>query len=100
MSDTGSRLAAPLTGAAILERLRAIASEELELDAARVAGIGLDTPLAEGLRLDSLNQVILLARLEETCGVVFSLEERDELLALRTVGDLVRLVQRRLAGPL
>jgi len=100
MSDTGSRLASSFTAADVLARLKAIASEELELDADRVASIGLETPLTEGLRLDSLNQVILLARLEETCGVIFSLEERDELLALQTVGDLVRLVQRRLAGPL
>lgn len=99
MSDTGSRLVSSFTAAEMLDRLKAIAGEELELDADRVAGIRLETPLAEGLRLDSLNQVILLARLEETFGVVFSLEEREELLALQTVGDLVHLVQRRVAGP-
>ena len=100
MSDAGSRLASPFTAADILDRLKAIAGEELEPDADRVAGIGPETALAEGLRLDSLNQVILLARLEETFGVVFSLEQREELLGLQTVGDLVRLVQRRVVGSL
>ena len=87
-----------MTTGDILERLKAIAGEELELDPGRVAAIGPETALVDGLRLDSLNQVILLARLEETFGVVFSLEEREEMLALQTVGDLVRLVQQRVAG--
>ena len=86
----------PSTDGDLLNQLRAIARDDLEIEPDRAAGIGFDTVLADGLRLDSLNQVILLARLEDLFGVAFSLEDREQLLALRTVGDLVGLLQRRM----
>jgi len=86
----------PSTDGDLLNQLRAIARDDLEIEPDRVAGIGFETVLADGFRLDSLNQVILLARLEDLFGVVFSLEDREQLLALRTVGDLVQLLQRRM----
>lgn len=87
----------PLSERAILERLRACASEALELAPDQVPAMTSALPLVEGLRLDSLRQVVLLARIEEEYGFEF---EPDDLAALRaegTLGDLVRVIQRRAA---
>jgi len=100
MESEPIRPSASSTDGELLNQLRTIARDDLEIEADRIHGIGLDTVLADGLRLDSLNQVILLARIEDLFGVVFSLEDREQLLALRTVGDLVGLLQQRMGqGP-
>ena len=84
-----------LTENAILERLHACASEALELAPDQMPTITASLPIVEGLRLDSLRQVVLLARIEEEYGFEF---DPDDLAALRadgTLGDLVRVIQRR-----
>lgn len=92
MDDTRAEA---LSDAQLLAHIRMLAASELELKAEQVAGIQLDTPIVEGLDLDSLKQVMLLASLEETYGVVLAPADVEELTALRTVGDLVRLIRER-----
>jgi acyl carrier protein len=84
----------PLSDIQMLARLRMLARTELELPPEQVARIELDTPIVEGLQLDSLKQVVLIANLEETYGFVLSPTEIEELQALRTVGDLVSMIRR------
>jgi acyl carrier protein len=79
----------------MLEHLKEVARKELDLLPEQIARIQLDTPIVEGLQLDSLKQVVLITNLEETFGFEFSLEDREEVQGLETVGDLVRLVRRR-----
>lgn len=84
-----------LTDARLLEHLKALARTELELRPEHIAGIDLDTPIVEGLQLDSLKQVVLMANLEETFGFELSPADLGRVQELQTVGDLVRLVRER-----
>jgi acyl carrier protein len=79
----------------VLERLRALAREELEMKPDDVARVGPETQLVEGLELDSLRQVVLITRIEEQFGFELTHDDRERLLSLRTIGDLVRLIQER-----
>ena len=92
MDDTH---AGALSDAQLLSQIRMLAATELDLKPEQVAGVQLDTPIIEGLELDSLKQVMLLTSLEETYGVVLAPATVNELRALRTVGDLVRLIRER-----
>lgn len=78
----------------VLALLQQIAVEDLDFSPAEAAAVQSATPIGS-LPLDSLRQVVLLARLEDTYGVAFDGDERDALLAVRTVGDLVRAVRDR-----
>lgn len=77
----------------VLERLKVLAREELEMKPDDLARIGPETPLVEGLALDSLKQVVLVTGVEERFGLDLADLDRDQL---RTIGDLVRLIQERL----
>jgi acyl carrier protein len=81
----------------VLESLRELTVEALEWPEERAAAIGAETTLVEGLELDSLAQAVLLAEVEERFGFVFDLDDRDRLLAARTVGDLVAIIEQRAA---
>jgi acyl carrier protein len=87
-----------LTDDAILGTLKAFAAESLELPAEDVARVSRDLPVVEGLRLDSLRQVMLLTRIEEEYGFEFDPDELTLLGPEATVGDLVALIQRRATG--
>jgi acyl carrier protein len=99
MTDPGSAAASPLetslTDERILEHLKNQVAPELELRPEEIARLSLATPIAEGLQLDSLRQVLLLARLESDYGVTFSLDEIAVFEKIVTVNDLVRLVRER-----
>jgi acyl carrier protein len=84
-----------LSDTQLLAHLRMLAVTELELKAEQADGIQLDTPIVEGLALDSLKQVVLLTSLEDTYGVVLAPADLEEVKALQTVGDLVRMVRER-----
>jgi acyl carrier protein len=88
-----------LTADGILDRLKTYVREDLELGADLVERVTLETRVVEGLQLDSLRQVMLVARIEEDYGFEFDAAGADELDALASVGDLVRLIQRRAARP-
>jgi acyl carrier protein len=85
----------PLSDAHVLAHLRALAGTELELQDEQIARIDLDTPIVEGLQLDSLKQVVLITNLEETYGFELAPEDREQLQTLTTVGDLVRMIRQR-----
>jgi acyl carrier protein len=83
----------------VLARLRALAREELELKPEEIGRVAPDTLLVEGLELDSLRQVVLVTSVEEQFGFELTHEDRDRLLQLRTVGDLIGLIRERVARP-
>ena len=76
----------------ILAFLRKIAEEELELEPEQIARILMDTPIVEGLKLDSLTQVVLITEIEEHYGIVFEPEDREKL---ETIQDLVEMIRSR-----
>ena len=84
-----------LTDAAILAFLTSHAAEALELPPDEVRQITTETRIVEGLRLDSLRQVVLVTGVEEHFGFEFEAEELAALGADGTVGDLVRVIRRR-----
>jgi acyl carrier protein len=86
----------PLSDEEVLERLRALARDTLEMKPGDVARVGPETSLVEGLQLDSLRQVVLVTSVEERFGFELTPEDQDRLSSLRVVGDLVRLIQARL----
>jgi acyl carrier protein len=49
----------------ILERLRAIVSDRLDLTPEQIDALSPDLPIVEGLQLDSLAQVTLIAGIED-----------------------------------
>ena len=79
----------------ILDRLRVLAREELEMKPDEIARVGPDTLLVEGLQLDSLRQVVLVTSIEGQFGFELTHEDRDRLVGLRTVGDLIALIRER-----
>ena len=83
---------------AIFTHLKEVARTELEMRPDQADRISLETPIVEGFELDSLRQVVLLTNLEETYGFELSIEDRERLLELRTVGDLVRFIRQRTAS--
>jgi acyl carrier protein len=86
---------AGLTDEAILGFLISHATDALELPQDEVRQITTDTRIVDGLRLDSLRQVVLVTGVEERFGFEFEPEELAALGAGGTVGDLVRVIQRR-----
>ena len=86
-----------LTDAAILEFLIAHAADALELPPEEAQRITAETRLVDGLRLDSLRQAILVTGVEDHFGLEFGIEELAAV-ADGTVGDMVRLIQRKAAS--
>jgi len=73
----------------IAQRVRAILGEVLELDAASAQALPAGTPLfGEGLSLDSLTGLELLAGIEEKFGVDIASDDMN-LDSLQTIGTLV-----------
>ncbi len=81
-----------LSQEAILAYLREIAREELELSEEQIAQIEMETPIVEGLQLDSVTQVVLLTTIEEEYDFLFEFEDREKI---ETVADLVGIIQER-----
>jgi acyl carrier protein len=73
-------------------RIRDVLSEELNVSPAAITD---QARLREDLSIDSITALNLLFRLERDFGVRLS---EEELVALRTVGELKTLVQRRSGG--
>jgi acyl carrier protein len=84
-----------LIDARLLEHLKALARTELELRPEQIERIDFDTPIVEGLQLDSLKQVVLMANLEATFGFELSAADLGQVRELQTVGDLVRVIRDR-----
>jgi acyl carrier protein len=94
MSDTKQPPQDPskITGQEIVAYLKKTAQEQLNLTPAELAKVDLEFPIVEGLQLDSLAQVTLISAIEDDFGIVLELEDREQI---RTVQDLVRLIQER-----
>ena len=76
----------------ILDHLKEIAQEQLNLTSEQLAAIEPDAPVLDALRLDSLAQVVLMAAIEQDFGCTF---EPEELQQIHSVRDLVTLIIRR-----
>ena len=81
--------ATPKDEGAILEHLKQVAREQLNMTPEQIEAIKADTPLLEALPLDSLNQVILVSTIENDYGRTF---EPEQWQALATVKDLVKMI--------
>lgn len=76
----------------ILDHLKEIAQEQLNLTPEQLAAIEPDAPVLDALRLDSLAQVVLMAAIEQDFGCTF---EPEELQQIHSVRDLVTLIVGR-----
>lgn len=74
----------------ILAFLKRLAAEELELTPEQISRFHLDTPIVEGLQLDSVALVALITAVEEEYDFVFDTENPEQI---ETIRDLVRLIQ-------
>ena len=72
----------------ILEKIKEIIAEELNVDAAEIT---METRLAEDLGADSLDAVELIMAIEDEFGVEVDDESAQ---SIRSVGDIVRLLEK------
>ena len=75
----------------ILEKLQSLIADQLGIDG---SGITMDTNFEEDLGVDSLDIVELSLALEEEFDIGEMSEE--DLASIKTVGDLVRYLQKQL----
>jgi acyl carrier protein len=94
MTTAGSQSSA-LPPLQIYERLRAIVTERLELTPEQIAGLRPDLPIVQGLQLDSLATVTLIAGIEDEFHIELDMEDRQRIT---TIGDLVALIRERSAA--
>lgn len=90
METSGGKQTLSEEKAKILEHLREIAREHLEVE--EDVEINMDTSLVEGLQLDSLTQVVLINELETAYYFEFELEDQEKI---QTIADLVDLIIER-----
>ncbi len=79
----------------ILERLRAIVTDRLDLTPEQIDALSPDLSIVEGLQLDSLAQVTLIAGIEDEFHIELDMDDRQRIT---TIGDLVTLIQQRSAA--
>jgi acyl carrier protein len=80
----------------ILEHLKKIARDQLNLTQEQIDAIGPGVPLMDALQLDSLAQVVLVTTIEQDFGCAFGLEQWQQL---ETVQDLVKMIAGRVCEP-
>jgi len=78
----------------ILEHLKKIAREQLNLTPEQLEAIGPEAPLMDALQLDSLAQVVLVTTVEQDFGCAFGLDQWQQLV---TVQDLVKMIATRVS---
>jgi len=79
----------------IFERLRAIVTDRLVLTPEQIDALSPDLPIVQGLQLDSLAQVTLIAGIEDEFHIELDMDDRQRIT---TIGDLVTLIQQRSAA--
>jgi acyl carrier protein len=79
----------------IYERLRAVVTDRLVLTPEQIEAFHPDLPIVQGLQLDSLAQVTLIAGIEDEFHIELDMEDRQHI---NTVSDLVTLIQQRAAA--
>ncbi len=73
----------------MFEKISGIIADQLGIDAGDIA---LESNLTEDLKADSIDIVALIMDLESEYGIEIS---DDELLKLKTVGDVVKFIEAR-----
>jgi acyl carrier protein len=81
---------------AILEHLKKIAREQLNLTNEQINSIGPQDSLMDAFELDSLAQVVLVTTIEQDFGCGFALDQWQQL---ETVQDLVQMISSRVSQP-
>jgi len=76
----------------IYERLRAVVTERLSLTPEQLTALRPELPLVQGLQLDSLATVTLIAGIEDEFHIELDLEDRERIT---TIADLITLIQER-----
>ena len=76
----------------IYERLRAIVADRLTLTPEQMATLRPDLPIVQGLQLDSLATVTLIAGIEDEFHIELDMEDRQRIT---TIADLIALIQQR-----
>ncbi len=79
----------------ILDDVREILRTDFEVDPARVVP---EARLREDLDLDSIDAVVLAARLEQTTGLILKEERLKRLRTVRDVVDVIDELSRRERG--
>jgi len=82
-----------MTEIEILEGVREVIRDELRWNVP-MAQVERETSLVRDLQLDSLKQLTLVVELENRFRVRFDAGDEE---GLQTIGDLVRLIERRLS---
>jgi len=77
----------------ILDFLKSIAEEELELSEDQIKQMTLETRIVEGLQLDSVDQVVLITAIEEHYDFQFDFEDGERVGTLK---DLVVMIRERI----
>ncbi len=86
--------AVPRDESAVLQYLKQVAREQLNMSPEQIDAIRPETPLMEALPLDSLNQVVLVSTVERDFGRTF---EPEQWQALGTVQDLLVMIAEEAA---
>jgi acyl carrier protein len=76
----------------IYKRLHTVVTEQLVLTPEQIAALRPDLAIVQGLQLDSLAQVTLIAGIEDEFQIELDLEDRQRIT---TIADLVALIQQR-----
>jgi acyl carrier protein len=77
----------------VLEKVRQVIAEKLQIDAAQVTP---EASIVEDLGADSLEQADILFSLEDEFGI--TADDTDEAEALKTVGDIVTYLEKKVAA--
>jgi|ERR1700722_5334484 acyl carrier protein len=89
---TASSQSSTLPPEQIYERLRAVVTERLSLTPEQLAALSPELPIVQGLQLDSLATVTLIAGIEDEFHIELDLEDRERIT---TIADLITLIQER-----
>lgn len=76
----------------VAEKVKQVIAEKLQIDAAQVT---LEASIVEDLGADSLEQADILFSLEDEFGI--TADDTDEAETLKTVGDIVKYLERKVA---
>lgn len=71
----------------VFEKVKTMIARQLKVDE---QSITMDSRLVEDLKADSANVMVMIMDLEDTYGITV---EDDQILKLRTVGDVVRYIE-------
>lgn len=76
----------------VAEKVKQVIAEKLQIDAAQVT---LEASIVEDLGADSLEQADILFSLEDEFGI--TADDTDEAESLKTVGDIVKYLEKKVS---